>query len=352
MNTIILTYESGDEYTYFIILNGEYLQIGTNILYYHCYFLASIVYFMDMIDATDRKIILALQKNGRLSNASLAHIAGVSTSTVAKRVEHLLESDTIRIRAVPNPRKLGYYADAFITMDVDLLKIDEICAQLKPIFNVNFIHTCFGRFDILLIVFFPTWEILHSFVKDRLAHIEGVRHIETFSFKDIVKRLENIFSEPEQKSPAVPRDELDFQLMNELVIDGTASYKNLASKTGASIPTIARRITNLLNKGVIKIIALPNPSRVGYIHGAVVGIRVQTGKIENICQQLAKKKEVHFVFTLINGFDILIGIHSSTPEEMYYFIKNFLAHIDGIIDIETFIRAEIQKRYYGWMLED
>lgn len=304
-----------------------------------------------MINATDRKIILTLQKNGRMSIASLARLVGVSTATAVKRVEQLLEDNYITIRGVPNPARMGYAVNAFVTLDVDLVKIQEIWSFLKNDLHVNFCCTAFGRFDILLFVFFPTWDGLNGFVKDRLSHIDGVRHVEAFIFQDILKRYERIFTESEIASEAISIDELDYALINELVIDGRVSYRSLSEKTGASIPTVARRVTNLIDKGAIKIIALPNPSKMGYTSQAIIGLKTDGKLVNSICSCLASRPEVTLIMTLINGFDILIGVHSANPETLYDFIINYVARINGVIDIETFIRAEILKRYYGWLLE-
>ncbi len=306
--------------------------------------------FPVMLSATDQKIVLSLQKNGRLSIASLARSIGVSTSTAAKRIDQLIQQNYITIRAVPNPAKMGFCANVFVTMDVDLGKVHGICSYLQKSFHVNYFCTAFGRFDILLIAFFPDWNTLHSFMRDELSQIDGVRHAETFVIQDIVKRYQMIFTESELSSTAVPIDQLDLALIRELVSDGRMSYRNLAALTGASIPTVARRVTGLLESGVIKIIALPNPSRLGYASNAILGLKAERDQVNRICGQLATRPEVTLVMTLINGFDILVGVHSANPETMYDFITNYIARINGVLDLETFIRAEIQKRYYGWML--
>jgi len=51
-----------------------------------------------MINATDNKIMMALNSNGRYSYAKLAKELGVKPTTVAKRVEALLNNDVITIR--------------------------------------------------------------------------------------------------------------------------------------------------------------------------------------------------------------------------------------------------------------
>jgi hypothetical protein len=54
-----------------------------------------------MNDVIDRKILLALRKNGRASNVDIALQVGINVATVAKRVEDLLAENIITIKAVP-----------------------------------------------------------------------------------------------------------------------------------------------------------------------------------------------------------------------------------------------------------
>ena len=50
--------------------------------------------------------------------------------------------------------------------------------------------------------------------------------------------------------------------------------------------------------------------------------------------------------TLINSYNVFVSYNATTPEELYKF-QNELLSIEGIIDRDVIIRAEIRKRYYG-----
>lgn len=101
------------------------------------------------ISETDRRFIFELQKNGATSYAELADRLQVTPRTIAKRIEGFIESKVISIRALPNPFKLGLYANALIAIKTDPTKIDQVCEKLFDNFHINLIQTVFGRFDIL-----------------------------------------------------------------------------------------------------------------------------------------------------------------------------------------------------------
>jgi DNA-binding Lrp family transcriptional regulator len=300
-----------------------------------------------MSDIIDQKILLALRENGRASNIEIARQVGISVATVAKRVEGLLANNIITITAVLNPYKLGYKAHAFITLDIDLNKVHDVCDTLVKNPYISFVATSFGRFDVLLIIDCPTWEIVHAFVKEELSQIDGIIKVETFLVSDVIKRYNGIFTEDVNNVTPVTLDETDIRLIEALMKDGRTHYSDLSNILGVSIGTIARRIAVLTKEDIIKIIAVPNPSKLGYVANANLALNVERDKIKSVSLELSKYSPVYMVLTLINGFEILAGVDSPNPESLHKFITEKIANIKGVSNIETFIRAEIIKANYA-----
>jgi DNA-binding Lrp family transcriptional regulator len=306
---------------------------------------------MFMLDAVDRKIIHDLRDNGRASNAQIAKSLGLNAVTVAKRIDTLISDGIIAIKAAPNPFKLGYKAHAFITLNVDLTKVQSVCSGLIPHPNVTSIQTCFGRFDIMLFVDFLDWESLDHFIKHQLSNIEGIYKVETFLISDIKKRYHNLFDTTPGQTP-VKIDEIDQQLIAELQQNGLMSYLDLAKKVSLSLSTVSRRVNDLIEQKIIRVIAVPNPSRLGFPANANLALNVAPGKIDSVCQKLYDLPNVYMLLTLMNGFEIIASVHLPTPELLYDFITNTIAKIDGVTKIETFVRAEIKKALYASVIMD
>jgi len=261
----------------------------------------------------------------------------------------MLDEEIIDFKAVPNPYKMGYQAHALITLSVDLSKIDDVCSRLVENLNISLVVTSFGRFDVLLIADFYSLEELRDFYKNELPQIRGVKKINTFLISDIRKRYDGIF-ENEQNAVVTPIDAINQRLIEELQKDGRASHTYLANKLGISLATVSRRVNSLIRENIIKINAIPNPSKLGYSSDVFIALDAEPIKINDICNALSDHPEVHLVMTLMTGFDILVGAHLPNPEMLYSFIKEKIAGIDGVSIIETYVRAEIKKRYYGVIL--
>lgn len=301
-----------------------------------------------MIDTLNHKIIDLLKRDGRYSHAKLAKELGINVATVAKHIDRMLEQDIISIKTVLNPFRFGFNAHAFITLDIELSKIDQTCAQLINNPNISLLATTFGRFDVLAIADFPTWEMLQEFIIGELYRIEGIIKIDTLPIMEIKKIYNGLFKYDSYVSAPPPKiDEVDLAIIKELIDNGRLSYIDLANKLNISLTTVSRRVAQLKKKEIIKITAIRNPSKWGYLANAYSVLHGDLKKVNAICSNLAVFPEIHLIMTLMSGFEILIGMHFPNPEMMYEFIVDRIAQIDGVSNIETFVCAETRKRSYA-----
>jgi len=304
-----------------------------------------------MISEIDLKLILELQRDGTISYSDLAKKLGIASKTVAKRIEGLVDSDVIEIRALPNPFKLGLSANALLAVKVDITKMDRICDQLIDNFYVNLVQPVFGRFDIILMIYFPEWELLHNFVNQELSRIDGIIKIQVYFINEIVKRYGMVFkTEPYKRDPRIK--DMDWVLIRELVRDGRTSNSDLSQKLGTHVTTVYRRVSGLCRENIIKIGAVPNPGKLGYAANAHIVLDVVPNEVHTVCTTLLPYPEIHLIMTVIDGTGIIIGVHKESNEALYQFIKQKIAPIKGMRFTETLIRTEIRKRYYGWFLDE
>jgi DNA-binding Lrp family transcriptional regulator len=305
------------------------------------------------LNKNDYKLIKALQRDGSASYSDLAARLGITAKTVAKKMERLLASQVIAIRAQPNPYKLGLSASALIAIKTDPSKNERICTYLAGNFYVNLVQTVFGRLDILAIVYFPNLEMLHDFIDNELYPLDGVLQVELHFIKEVFKRYDRFFEKELFTTGRAKLKAIDWELVKELAKDGRANPTGLAEKTGIHLSTVYRRIEALFKKGVIKISAVPNPSRLApYSANAYLTLDVDPVEVENVCKRLHDYAEVHFIMTTSNRSGVIVCIHAKENEALYQFIQKNVSHLKGLVKMETYIRAMVKKTYYGWMKDD
>ncbi|SEJ86264.1 transcriptional regulator, AsnC family [Cribrihabitans marinus] len=147
---------------------------------------------MPNLDATDRKIIRALQKNGRMTNLDLAAEVNLSPSPCLRRLRLLEKSGAITGYSVDVDAK-AYGLPVTVMVRISLERHNEDLvrhfeAQMKSIPEVLECFVMTGLSDYLLRVVVSDLEGYERFVRDRLHPIGGISSIDTSFVYGVVKR--------------------------------------------------------------------------------------------------------------------------------------------------------------------
>ena len=140
------------------------------------------------MDSLDRTIIEILQRDGRASNAGIAHSLRVSEGTVRRRLSKLLQERAIRVVALVEPEKLGYHTSAFIGLRVHPSRVESVAAELASLRETEHVAITTGRFDIFIWVSLESSGALAAFLHHKVGTVEGVRQTETFISLETRKR--------------------------------------------------------------------------------------------------------------------------------------------------------------------
>lgn len=304
-----------------------------------------------MIDKIDRKIVHKLIENGRCSYTQLAKELGTSLATVSKRVDTLLQDNVISIQAVINPDKLGYRAGATLTLNIELSKMKEICDQLAAFPNVSLMVTLLGRFDILLFIDNRNWEELQDFIKTKLSRIPGIKKVDTYLILEVIKRNKGLFA-ANASNQTIEIDAIDRQLIEELRKDARVNHSILAETLGVSSSTISRRIYRLTQEHIISITAIVDPTKWGLLANAYVFLKTDLNKVDEICSILFKYPQIHQIVKFMNTVEIMFILTLENAKVLHDFITENISTIDGVLNIEAFLRIDLKKRSYAWIDRD
>jgi Lrp/AsnC family transcriptional regulator, leucine-responsive regulatory protein len=135
-------------------------------------------------DRIDLKILRALQKDGRISNAELAHAVGVSPATCHRRTQRLLEEGYVtKIQAMIDPRKVNRGALVMVGVVLDRSTPESFADFEKAAAKLKFVLDCHlvaGDFDYFLKIRVNDMADFNRIHGEQLIALPGVRQTRTF----------------------------------------------------------------------------------------------------------------------------------------------------------------------------
>ncbi len=147
---------------------------------------------MSRMDALDIKLLKALQKDGRMSNADLASSVALSPSACHRRVQRLEREGVIRnYVALLNPRAVDRRATVFVEITLtgqadEILEAFERQVALIP--DVLECHLMAGAADYLLKVVAQDTDDFARIHKQYLARLPGVAQMQSsFALRTVFK---------------------------------------------------------------------------------------------------------------------------------------------------------------------
>lgn len=144
------------------------------------------------LDATDRRILRVLQKQGRISNAELSDKVNLSPSACHRRVQRLEAERFISAYvALLDPRKMGHPTTVFVEITLSG-QADEVLdafeREVARIPDVLECHLMAGAADYLLKVVAQDTEDFARIHRQYLARLPGVAQMQSsFALREVCK---------------------------------------------------------------------------------------------------------------------------------------------------------------------
>lgn len=144
------------------------------------------------LDETDRRILRALQQDGRLQNVELARRVGLSPSPCLRRVRLLEEAGIIsRYVAVVDQAKVGLQLSMFARVSLtaqDAETIDHFIAAMKRLPEVVECYIMLGESDALLRVVVSDLADYRRFQSTHLTRKNGIQTVKTDVPSETIKQ--------------------------------------------------------------------------------------------------------------------------------------------------------------------
>jgi len=145
---------------------------------------------------------------------------------------------------------------------------------------------------------------------------------------------------------AVRLDGTDKRIIRALQEDGRMPYSKLGPLVGLSAPAVRQRVLQLIDQGVMQVVAVTDPLTLGFGIQAMLGVKV-AGPLDVVADAVADIEEVDYVVLTTGRFDMLLEIVCETNEHLLATV-NQVRSLERVSDVEVFGYIELVKQTYDW----
>lgn len=141
-------------------------------------------------------------------------------------------------------------------------------------------------------------------------------------------------------------DSVDQYIIEAMRQDGRMAFAQIAQQLNVSPGMIRVRYNRLVETGILKVVAVTNPLRMGYKTMAMIGIRTEGEKMLQVAEQVATFEEVIYLIVVSGRYDIIAEVVCRDHADLLRFLTEKLYKVDGVRESESFMHLKIQKEVY------
>ena len=307
------------------------------------------------LGATDKAIVHILQQDGRASMSDISRQVGLTTKAASRRVMELVSTGVIDITAVTNPEALGYHAGALLGIVVTPgTGAAQVAERLWEDDRLDYVSVVGGRFRLIAEILARDNADLQEAIERDISQVPGVSSVELFPYLSVYYQRFN-FDRADQASgslaPPVVRsqerelDEMDIDIIAQLNYDGRRGFQSIADQLGVSESQVRRRVWRMVEAGTLRVMAMANPTSLGYKSLAWLAIRVSTDEqVRTVAGRLAEIPGVTYIVIASGTFDVFVDLVARDPDDLMRLLDEEVRAVSGVQYVETWLHLELHWR--------
>lgn len=315
------------------------------------------------LDESDRRVLHALQLDGRASFARIAAVLGMSERAVSRRYHRLRSRLTLRVVGVIRPAQQEQ-EDWFLVVTAPPASVDTVARMLAARDDTSWIASLAGSGGLSCILRTPAPTADRGNALDQFRR--GVSRTTVTAQRLLVPvagvggwpgRLQALTaSERDALAPPAPetqasgssaggaRSNDDERLLRLLATDGRMSIARLARASGIPQSTVRRRISELTGSGVLMFEVEVDPKLYGRDIDVICWLDVQPDALREVATTLGSHTEVAFASTTTGTSNVLAILEFATTDELNGYLADRIGALPGVHRARTEIISRWVKR--------
>jgi DNA-binding Lrp family transcriptional regulator len=302
---------------------------------------------MTTLDAVDRALIHALHIDGRAPFTKIGDVLGVSTQTVARRYRRLRAEASLRVVGLPDPQRAGQ-AEWMVRLTATPHTAQDLAQALARRADTAWIKLMSGGTEICVNVHTPAASDHALLLRDipRTASITAVSAHQLLhryfggptawlGRANALDAAQIAALTPVHAGPGKPLTAADDALMAALQRDGRAGLAELATATGWSAATVARRLADLQAGGTVFFDLEIAPEPLGVTTQALLWMAVAPAQLDRVARTLATHPELALVAATTGPANLVAQALCPDAAALHHYLTHRLGALDAIRTLET-----------------
>ncbi|MFF8367528.1 Lrp/AsnC family transcriptional regulator [Streptomyces lydicus] len=309
----------------------------------------------DGFDALDRRLIHALQLDGRAPFSRIAAVLGVSDQTVARRYSRLRTNGTLKVLGLADARALGEI-EWMVRVQCTPEAAVPVAEALARRSDTSWVSLMSGGTEIAAVCRAASSEHSDALLLQKLPRTPSVvgvtAHCLLHEFyggphgiisksgaltDEEIARLSPPQQDPETEPFAGPvrLDDADRRLFDALARDGRTPLAELAAATGWSPTTVRRRLAELRASGALYYDIDYDLRQYG--HGVMVALWLSVAPAELAAtgEALAAHPEVAFAGATTGPNNLFASVLCRDVGALYTYLTTRVAGLPGVRTMES-----------------
>ena len=143
-----------------------------------------------------------------------------------------------------------------------------------------------------------------------------------------------------------PLDKANRRIIEILQRDGRSPFSAIGRELGLSETAVRTRVHRLMDAGVLDVVAVTNPLKLGFDVMAIVGVQAQAD-LDRVAREVSEWSETSYVVLTSGSYDLLVEVVCEDNRHLLDTVQR-MREIDGVKSTETFMYLDMVKMTYAW----
>lgn len=321
------------------------------------------------LNELDRRIVDALQLNGRASWKQISRALDVPESTITRRGQHLLGHRVVAVTGVLDHLRCGLGISVYMCVRARPGRALAVADAMADLSETRFVTVVTGAFDVAAEVVVQSHREVMAVVTmleriDDVVESESLVVIRKFSALEewdsgtlsgravdslrsggaVADYAHREWVEPERLT------EQELEIVKILALDGRATYATVAARTGISDSTAARRVESLVRRGCLRFRTVFDPSVIGFDVEFLMWLTVEPSRIEEVGEKLAKHSSMRYVSAATGRHNLISHGVLQGYGDLYHYVARVIGELPGLVSADLTLQVQTLKR--AWIRID